>query len=47
MTEFVLMGGFIFFVSILFIAGMFFVPELFGISKSKQQKTESEENGKE
>ena len=41
--ETVLIVGFIFFVMILFIAGMFIFPEIFGISKnSKSSENESD-----
>jgi hypothetical protein len=41
------MGAFIAFVIFLFIAGMFFVPELFGISKPEPKEEENKEIKKE
>jgi len=40
--EFFIIGGFMVILIVAFIAGMFFMPELFGISKSKEEPMKSD-----
>ncbi len=50
MMEFFIIGGFMVILIVAFIAGMFFMPELFGISKSKEEppmKSDSDKVGHE